>query len=178
MDTEKYIIEFDVPYTGHEEEFYNKAVEIGSKFFPYMPDAATLRDFDYCFSDDIEVNVHDFGITVNGEMVGFCNLISFQHVNFVDLLSVIPEYQRQGLATEMLTYCIEEYPNPIITMADVETESTRWQKAFLEKNGFVMTPLKLDFHGGVEQNVFIRGRVEMWEWTDTLDYIEAMWQSC
>lgn len=167
------MIDYDFPVTGHEKEFYERAAEIGSLVYPFMLKA---EDFRYFSNSHEECRAEDMGIVVDGKMVGFVSMICFETTNFLNLLAVHPDYQRQGLATDLLEYNIAEYPNPILTMADVESENTRWQKAFLERHGFVMNPIKIPFGGLGERNIFVRGDVAMWNWSETLDQMQIMWE--
>lgn len=166
------MIDYDFPITGHEKEFYEKAAEIGSMVYPYMLKAEILRHFAEGYE---KCRAEDMGIVVDGKMVGFCSLICFEKTNFLYLLAIHPDCQRQGLATNLLGYINEKFPNPIMTMVDVESDETRWQKKFLEKHGFVMTPIKLDLKGLGEKKVFVRGEVAMWNWLETLERMEIMW---
>ena len=98
---------------------------------PYMPREELEREMK---------RMTFFGWEVNGELVG---VIGFEPVKDVTLIRhtyVLPEWQRQGIASRLLAYLKEIVTTPHLlvgTWADV-----KWAISFYEKHGFKLLPNK------------------------------------
>jgi ribosomal protein S18 acetylase RimI-like enzyme len=87
---------------------------------------------------------------IDGEMAGFLDYSEFQKQPAVKMIEVKKEFQRKGIATELLKELDKLYPNTEIDYGYSTTEGSELIKSYIKR-----FPKKLDFEKGFSNKDFV-----------------------
>jgi GNAT superfamily N-acetyltransferase len=98
---------------------------------PYMPMDELKREFR---------RILFYGWEENGELVGLMGIEPIKDVTLIRHVYVLPQWQRQGIASRLLSYLMGLVSTPHLLVGT--WAAADWAISFYEKHGFKMMPDK------------------------------------